>query len=102
MNYQAALNYILSFTDYEKSPSYLYSAANFDLRRMDRLLQLLGNPHLRARSVHITGTKGKGSTATMIAAALGEAGWRTGLYTSPHLHTMRERIVVDGKLITEG
>ena len=102
MNYQAAISYILSFTDYEKSPSYLYSAANFDLRRMARLLQLLGNPHLRARSVHITGTKGKGSTATMIAAALGEAGWRTGLYTSPHLHTMRERIVVDGKLITEG
>lgn len=101
MNYQAALEYILSFTDYERSPAALYSSANFDLRRMEELLERLGNPHLRARAVHVAGTKGKGSTAAMIASALGTAGYRTGLYTSPHLHTFRERINIAGKDIAE-
>ena len=101
MNYQAALEYILSFTDYERSPAALYSPANFDLRRMEELLERLGNPHLRARAVHVAGTKGKGSTAAMIASALGAAGYRTGLYTSPHLHTFRERINIAGKDIAE-
>ncbi len=101
MDYQAALEYILSFTDYERSPAALYSSANFDLRRMEELLERLGNPHLRARAVHVAGTKGKGSTAAMIASALGTAGDRTGLYTSPHLHTFRERINIAGKDIAE-
>ena len=102
MDYQAALEYILSFTDYERSPAVLYSPANFDLRRMEELLERLGNPHLRARAVHVAGTKGKGSTAAMIASALGAAGYGTGLYTSPHLHTFRERINIAGKDIAEG
>ncbi len=101
MNYQAALQYILSFTDYERSPGVVYSPANFDLRRMDELLERLGAPHLGARSVHIAGSKGKGSTAAMIAAGLRAAGYRTGLFTSPHLHTLRERIAVDGEPIAE-
>ena len=101
MDYQAALEYILSFTDYERSPAVLYSPANFDLRRMEELLERLGNPHLRARAVHVAGTKGKGSTAAMIASAIGAAGYRTGLYTSPHLHTFRERINIAGKDIAE-
>jgi dihydrofolate synthase/folylpolyglutamate synthase len=66
---------------------------------MDDLLHRLGDPHLHARSVHIAGSKGKGSTAAMIAAALICAGYQTGLYTSPHLVTLRERIKIDGKPI---
>lgn len=101
MNYQAALSYILSFTDYEKLPAFLYRADNFDLRRMVELLDRLDNPHLTSPAIHVAGTKGKGSTAAMIASALSAAGYRTGLYTSPHLHTFRERITVDGEMITE-
>ncbi len=101
VDYQAALDYILSFTDYEKLPGFLYTAANFDLRRMAELLERLGNPHLTSRSIHVAGTKGKGSTAAMIASALSTAGYRTGLYTSPHLHTFRERMTINGEMITE-
>jgi dihydrofolate synthase/folylpolyglutamate synthase len=98
MNYAAALDFLLSRTDYERWPGFNY-ASRFDLRRMDDLLQRLGNPHLSAKSVHVAGSKGKGSTSAMIAAGLREAGYKTGLYTSPHLVTLRERIQVDGKPI---
>jgi dihydrofolate synthase/folylpolyglutamate synthase len=96
--YQQAMNYILSFADYERMSR---SAVVFDLRRVEDLLQRLGDPHKTARSVHIAGTKGKGSTAAMIASVLTTAGYRTGLYTSPHIKTMRERIKIDGSIITE-
>jgi len=96
MNYATALDFLLSRTDYERYPGFNY-ASRFDLRRMDDLLQRLGNPHMSAKSVHIAGSKGKGSTAAMIAAGLQAAGYKTGLYTSPHLVTLRERIQVDGK-----
>ena len=101
MNYREAVKYILSFTDYEKLPASSYSAANFDLRRVEELLHRLGDPHLGPRTVHIAGTKGKGSTAAMMASSLTAAGHRTGLYTSPHLHTFRERIRIDGEMISE-
>ena len=101
MTYREALKYILSFTDYERLPASSYSAAAFDLRRVEELLRRLGDPHLGPRTVHIAGTKGKGSTAAMIAFALTAAGKRTGLYTSPHLHTFRERIRIDGEMISE-
>lgn len=101
MDYRQAEDYILSFTDYEKIPGIAYTSANYDLRRMDSLLQPLGNPHLGTRTVHIAGTKGKGSTATMISQTLMSAGYRTGLFTSPHLHTLRERIKVNGNMISE-
>ena len=100
MDYKSALDYIYGFTDYEKVPGSSYSA-DFDLRRMEDLLERLGKPHQVARSVHVAGTKGKGSTVAMIAAVLGAAGYRVGLYTSPHLHTLRERIRVDNDLISE-
>ena len=100
MDYQQALDYIDSYTDYEKTPM-PHAAANYDLRRVDELLARLGNPHLKARSVHIAGTKGKGSVAAMVASVLTVSGYTTGLYTSPHLHTLRERIRVNDKLISE-
>ena len=100
MDYRQAEAYIFSYTDYEKIPV-PHDSANYDLRRMDELLARLGNPHLGARSVHIAGTKGKGSVAAMVASALSDSGYKTGLYTSPHLHTWRERMRVNGELITE-
>jgi dihydrofolate synthase/folylpolyglutamate synthase len=69
---------------------------------MCRLLDRLGNPHQQLRSVHIAGTKGKGSTAAMTESILRAAGYRTGLFTSPHLHTFRERIRIDGRPIPRG
>lgn len=68
---------------------------------MARLLAAIGNPHRQLKTVHIAGTKGKGSTATMLAHMLRAAGYKVGLYTSPHLVTVRERIWVDGKIIRE-
>jgi dihydrofolate synthase/folylpolyglutamate synthase len=100
MNYEQALDYIFSYTDYEKVPM-PHALGSYDLRRVEELLSRLGNPHLKARSVHIAGTNGKGSTAAMIASALTYAGYDTGLYTSPHLSTIRERFRVNGRLITE-
>lgn len=99
--YQEALEFLYSFTNYEVQSGYVYSPDRFDLGRVHRLLDLLGNPHRSFRSVHIAGTKGKGSTAAMVAAVLQQAGHRTGLYTSPHLHTFRERIQIDGELVPE-
>jgi len=98
MNFPAAVDYILSFADYERLPR---SALVFDLRRVEQLLERLGNPQNAARSVHIAGTKGKGSTAAMIASILTRSGYRVGLYTSPHLLSITERLQVDGKPIAE-
>ena len=98
MDYQAALDYILSFADYERLSR---SAVVFDLRRMEMLLENLGNPQHRARSIHVAGTKGKGSACAMISSILTSAGYKTGLYTSPHLHSFTERIQVDGRPIKE-
>lgn len=100
MDYQQALDYLYSHIDYEKIPM-PHALAHYDLRRVEELLARLGNPHLSARSVHVGGTNGKGSTAAMIASALTTSGYRTGFYSSPHLNTIRERFRVDGTLITE-
>jgi len=99
VNYQQALDYIYSYIDYEtmRMPR---DAAHYDLRRMDELLAQIGSPHLKARSVHIAGTNAKGSVAAMVASALSGCGYTTGLYTSPHLISLNERIRVDGKLIS--
>ncbi|MFQ5933986.1 MAG: bifunctional folylpolyglutamate synthase/dihydrofolate synthase [Dehalococcoidia bacterium] len=100
MDYREALKYILSFTNYEKSLTDLYSPGNIDLERVRDLLERLGSPHIGPSIVHIAGTKGKGSTAAMIASALQASGYRAGLFTSPHLHTFRERIKVDDRMIS--
>jgi dihydrofolate synthase/folylpolyglutamate synthase len=98
-SYDDALNYLYSFTDYEEKPSHLHAPENFDLRRVQDLLERLGNPQRRFKSVHVAGTKGKGSTAAMIAATLTAAEFSTGLYTSPHLHTFCERIRIDAHTV---
>ncbi len=78
-----------------------YNATNFNLARMQRLLAGLGNPHRAFKSVHIAGTKGKGSTATMLASMVANCGLKTGLYTSPHLVDVRERVQINSEMISE-
>lgn len=96
-------------SDYQDRLEYLYGRLNYEwlgmprvpaelkLGRMRRLLRRLGDPHLGLPIVHIAGTKGKGSTAAMMAATLSAAGVRTGLYSSPHLHRLEERFLIDGQ-----
>jgi dihydrofolate synthase/folylpolyglutamate synthase len=101
LNYSQAEEYLNSFTNYEQIPGITYAQAGYTLRHLEELLRRMGNPQLAARTIHIAGTKGKGSVAAMIAQVLSGSGYRTGLYTSPHFHTLRERIVIDGSLISE-
>jgi dihydrofolate synthase/folylpolyglutamate synthase len=98
MNYQKALEYLLKFADYERLPR---SGIVWDLKRIERLLARLDNPQNYAQSIHVAGTKGKGSTSAMIASILHSAGYRVGLYTSPHLLSYTERIRVNGEPISE-
>jgi dihydrofolate synthase/folylpolyglutamate synthase len=94
LSYREALNYLYSLTNYEMKAASAYAPQFFDLRRVQRLLDALGNPELEFKSLHIAGTKGKGSVSAMLASVLNAAGYRTGLYTSPHVHSFRERIQV--------
>ncbi len=100
MIYREAIEYLHSLTDYEKRRIERYSPEVLDLSRVEWLLDMVGNPHRAYPSVHIAGTKGKGSTSAMVESVLRAAGYRTGLYTSPHLHTFRERIRVGRDLIS--
>ena len=97
--YQDALDYIFSYVNYEKPSHASYNSEFYNLQRLNLLLERMGMPQKRFRSVHIAGTKGKGSTSAMIESVLRAAGFKTGLFTSPHLHSFRERIRFGGKLI---
>lgn len=100
-SYKSALNYLSTKTNYERMLRVSYSHANFNLARMHRLLDGLGNPHRKFKSLHVAGTKGKGSTCHMLAGMLQRLGLKVGLYTSPHLIDMRERIRIDAELVSE-
>jgi len=100
-SYRQALDYLFNFTDYERMHRVKKATSVFGLSRMNKLLDYCGDPHLQLRTVHIAGTKGKGSTAAMLASVLRAAGHRVGLYTSPHIYDIRERIQVDGEWISE-
>jgi len=99
--YKQGLEYLFSRTDYEKHRKLRYNVTTFSLDRMQKLLSLVGNPHKKLETAHIAGTKGKGSTATMLARMLEANGYSVGLYTSPHVVNLHERIAVDGKCITD-
>ena len=102
MNYRQAIDYLSGFTDWERTPAQAFAAVNFDLRRVHSLLARMGDPHRGRRTVHIAGSKGKGSIAAMVAAVLTAADMGgVGLYTSPHLHTFCERIAVDRQPIAQ-
>ena len=100
MNYQEALAYLYSLSDFERGGPFS-RAPQENLPREARLLAAVGNPQQRYSCTLIAGTKGKGSTAAFIERVLREAGVRTGLYTQPDLHTFRERMCVNGRLIGE-
>jgi dihydrofolate synthase/folylpolyglutamate synthase len=93
MTYEEALTFWYGRIDYERRQP---RPGDLKLDRMRALLRRLGDPHRRLRSVHIAGTKGKGSTSAILASILRAAGYRTGLFTSPHLSDVSERVQVDG------
>jgi dihydrofolate synthase/folylpolyglutamate synthase len=100
-SYEQAISYLFGRTDYEKETRVSYNVTTFNLSRMEKLLSLLGDPHKKVPAAHIAGTKGKGSTATMLARMLEANGYEVGLYTSPHVVSLHERIVVNSKMITK-
>ncbi|MEE9514929.1 MAG: folylpolyglutamate synthase/dihydrofolate synthase family protein [Candidatus Brocadiales bacterium] len=100
-SYEEAIEFLFQAIDYEKRTDYKYDTPGFNLDRVERLLSQAGSPHRRLRAVHVAGTKGKGSTAAMIARLLNEADLKpVGLFTSPHLVHLEERIKVNDTLIT--
>jgi dihydrofolate synthase/folylpolyglutamate synthase len=101
-NYQANLDYLFSFVDYSLTRNLKYTPEKFNLERMQALNDLMGNPHKDYPIIHVAGTKGKGSTAAMIASILIAADYRTGFYLSPHLQDFAERIQVNNAPIPHG
>lgn len=99
--YQEALDYLYRFVDYSLVRNFRHTPEKFDLTRMEAILALMNNPHHQYPVVHVAGTKGKGSTAALIASALCAAGYRVGLYTSPHLQEFTERLQVNGQPISK-
>lgn len=100
MTYPEALRYLDSFINYEKKDGYDYRES-FKLERMAKICSLLGDPQEDINSIHIAGTKGKGSTCAMVHSILRSAGFRVGLYTSPHLISFTERIKINDTFISE-
>jgi len=96
-SYEHAIQFLFGRINYERIPADNLSVRDFKLERMRRLLRLLGNPQETIPAVHIAGTKGKGSTAAMIASMLAEANLRVGLFTSPHITDFEERLTVNGE-----
>ncbi len=99
--YQQSLDWIYSWVDFSMKRHVDDTHRFFKLDRMNKLMELLGNPHESFPSVHVAGTKGKGSTSSFIATALQAAGYKVGLYTSPHLVDFRERIIINGQWISQ-
>lgn len=99
MDYQQTIDYLFSrLPMFSRIGAAAYKA---DLSNTVRLLEELGNPQHKFKSIHIAGTNGKGSTSHMLAATFQTAGLKTGLYTSPHLKDFRERIKIDGEMVEE-
>ncbi|RCK76415.1 MAG: Dihydrofolate synthase [Anaerolineae bacterium] len=98
--YQNTLDYLYSFVDYSLTKADRLAQANFDLSRMVELMHRLGDPQLAYPLIHVAGTKGKGSVTAMCSSILQAAGYRTGMYTSPHLEDYTERIQVNGNPIS--
>lgn len=100
--YSEALTWLYSFADFERGVGFRADTP-FDqgIERTTNLLAYFNNPHTTVPTVHIAGTKGKGSVCALVANATKVSGLRTGLYTQPHLHSFRERIQIDGRPIGE-
>ncbi|MAW82863.1 MAG: tetrahydrofolate synthase [Crocinitomicaceae bacterium] len=99
MTYQQCLDWLFSqLPIYQRTGSIAYKA---DIGNIIQATEKLGNPHQNFKSIHIAGTNGKGSTSHLLASVLQEAGYKTGLYTSPHLKDFRERIRINGEMIKQ-
>ena len=98
-SYQETLDYLYSYVDYSLTKSDRYTVEKFDLGRMRLFVEKLGQPDRRYPIIHIAGTKGKGSVSAMCSHVLQAAGYRVGLYTSPHLHDYAERIQINNEPI---
>lgn len=98
--YNLALDYLYSFVDYSLKHSSELAKADFNLDRMRALMVELGNPETKYPIIHVAGTKGKGSVCALAASGLRAAGYRVGLYTSPHLLDYCERIQVNGQPVS--
>jgi dihydrofolate synthase / folylpolyglutamate synthase len=98
--YNKALDYLYSFVDYSLRHSSELAKADFNLDRMFALMEELGNPQTKYPIIHVAGTKGKGSVCALTASALQAAGYKVGLYTSPHLLDFTERIQINGEPIS--
>jgi len=99
--YDQAMKYLFECTDYERQKKLRYNVTTFNLDRMEELLKAVGNPHKKIKTIHIAGTKGKGSTATMLARMIEANAYKVGLYTSPHVTTLHERIAVNSRMISQ-
>ncbi len=97
--YNQALDYLYGFVDYSLKHASELARADFNLERMRRLMAALGNPQDTYPTIHVAGTKGKGSVSALCASALQAGGDKTGLYTSPHLQDFCERMQIDGEPI---
>ncbi len=95
------MSFLGRVTDYETMSRVSYGQTTFNLSRMNRLLASVDNPQKNLRMVHIAGTKGKGSTAAMLSSMLQAAGYRVGVFSSPHVLDIRERITVNDTWISE-
>ena len=99
LNYQQTIDYLFNrLPMFSRIGAAAYKA---DLTNTLRLCEAVDNPHLKFKSIHVAGTNGKGSTSHMLAAIFQTTGYRTGLYTSPHLKDFRERIKIDGEMVSE-
>src|SRR5471030_3058854 len=99
-NFTKSVRFLNTLSDFERLRIVRYTSQNFDLDRMRTLLKKLGNPQDQFRSVHIAGTKGKGSTCAMVDVMLRANGYKVGSYSSPHLIDIRERIQINGQMIS--
>tara|TARA_B100001123_G_scaffold445409_1_gene596928 strand:- start:345 stop:1661 length:1317 start_codon:yes stop_codon:yes gene_type:complete len=101
MNYPEALAFFYSFSDWERGVGFNKTATGFGLEKTNSMLNYMGNPEKDLFLIHVAGSKGKGSTCHMLAEALHRSGYKTGLFTQPHLHTFRERIQIGLNPISE-
>lgn len=99
-NYTTGLRWLYEHIDHERMRIVRYNERTFNLDRMRKLLDLLGNPQEGLKAVQVAGTKGKGSTCAMLASMLQACGYTVGLYSSPHLVDLRERITINGSMIS--
>ncbi len=99
--FRSAVNFLDSLINYERVPSVRYTPSNFGIARMSRILTALDHPEKSYKIIHLAGTKGKGSTAAMISEMLRGCGMKVGVYSSPHILNIRERITMDSQMISE-